>query len=423
MPLLYWAFATAALALAFAAAAFDPTMLGEFFYHPRALALVHLVTLGWITCSIIGALYLVGPVALRTVIPATRLDHLAFTCVVVGVVGMVGHFWTGLYNGMAWAAATLLIGLTLVTYRIARPLIAAPIPAAIKLHVALAFGNLLAAGVLGALIGLEKQSVVRLPGFVLSNVFAHAHLAALGWATMMVMGIGYRLLPMLIPAAMPGSRWLLATALLLESGVVGLFIALIVDSPWVWLFAGLIVIALAVFGGQVVRMLVNRRPSPRGLVRPDPALVHIIQAMLYLALSVGIGLVLLASPASTTKLQLVFVYGVFGLLGFLAQLIVGVGARLLPLTAWMQAFVRSGFRTPVYSQYQMLDRRLQWLALGLWSIGVPTLAATLYMNSRRGVSYAAAMLFLATLVETINRVRIVWAARQLGPGTVPTCDE
>ena len=34
----------------------------------------------------------------------------------------------------------------------------------------------------------------------LSAAFAHAHLAAIGWAVMMVVGLSYRLIPMIVPA-------------------------------------------------------------------------------------------------------------------------------------------------------------------------------------------------------------------------------
>ena len=55
LPILYVALAHIALALAFAAVAADPRAVAGFFYHARMLAVVHLVTLGWITCSILGA--------------------------------------------------------------------------------------------------------------------------------------------------------------------------------------------------------------------------------------------------------------------------------------------------------------------------------------------------------------------------------
>jgi hypothetical protein len=35
-----------------------PVLPGAFHYHPRLIALLHLVTLGWISGSILGALYI-----------------------------------------------------------------------------------------------------------------------------------------------------------------------------------------------------------------------------------------------------------------------------------------------------------------------------------------------------------------------------
>ena len=64
-------------------------------------AIVHLVTLGWITASILGSLYIVGPIALRLWLPAGWLDYVAFALVVTGIVGMVAHFWLESYSA-AW---------------------------------------------------------------------------------------------------------------------------------------------------------------------------------------------------------------------------------------------------------------------------------------------------------------------------------
>src|SRR5215213_1061855 len=93
LPVLYFATAHAALALAAAAVALDPRGVSGFFYHARMLGIVHLVTLGWITASILGSIYIVGPIALRVSFPAGRVDYSAFALVVIGIVGMVAHFW------------------------------------------------------------------------------------------------------------------------------------------------------------------------------------------------------------------------------------------------------------------------------------------------------------------------------------------
>src|SRR4029077_18609430 len=92
LPVLYFGVAHVALGLACLAVATDPRGVSGFFYHARMLGIVHLVTLGWITASILGSLYIVGPIALRVWIPAGRLDYTAFALVLVGVVGMVAHF-------------------------------------------------------------------------------------------------------------------------------------------------------------------------------------------------------------------------------------------------------------------------------------------------------------------------------------------
>jgi hypothetical protein len=75
LPIFYFGVAHIAFALACLSVALDPRGVSGFFYHSRILAIVHLVTLGWITTSILGSLYVVGPVALRVWIPATWLDY------------------------------------------------------------------------------------------------------------------------------------------------------------------------------------------------------------------------------------------------------------------------------------------------------------------------------------------------------------
>lgn len=73
---------------------------------------------------------------------------------------------------------------------------------------------------MGVLLGFDKVHQF-LPGYVLSNVFGHAHLAAVGWVRMMAVGIGYRFLPMALPSMTPSAPTIYLSAFLLESGVLG----------------------------------------------------------------------------------------------------------------------------------------------------------------------------------------------------------
>jgi hypothetical protein len=52
----------------------DPRGVSGFFYHARMVGIVHLVTLGWITASILGSLYIVGLDCPADVDPGSGLD-------------------------------------------------------------------------------------------------------------------------------------------------------------------------------------------------------------------------------------------------------------------------------------------------------------------------------------------------------------
>src|SRR5437899_7646169 len=313
VPLLYFGTAYMSLALACAFAAIWPRAVAGFFYHSWMVAIVHLITLGWITCSILGAIYIVGPVALRMPMPARRWDYVAYGLVVTGIVGMVAHFWIEEFGGMAWSAATVTAGALYVVSRVLSGLRRSSMPASVKLHIGLACVNFVAAASAGILLAFDKVFHF-LPAFVLSSVFAHAHLAALGWATMMVMGVAYRLLPMVLPSRMPTGRPVYASAILLESGILGLFVALICQSRWTLFFAVVVASGLGTFIGSVVWMLRSPALKPVGAPRVDFAVLHAAGAGVSLLVAIGLGLALVVMPASSSSLRVAAAYGVFGLL-------------------------------------------------------------------------------------------------------------
>ena len=74
LPLAYYLAAYAAFGAALLVVAFDPSLPGTSFYQPRFVSLVHLLTLGWLTGSILGSFYIVGPLALGVRMPVTKAE-------------------------------------------------------------------------------------------------------------------------------------------------------------------------------------------------------------------------------------------------------------------------------------------------------------------------------------------------------------
>ena len=399
-PLLYFGFAHACLAAAFAATAVDPRGVGGFFYHPRMLAVVHLVTLGWISGSILGSIYLVGPLALRFPLPAGRLDHAAFGSFAVGVMGMASHFWIDRPPGMAWSAGLVTLTFAFVAARVLLGLRRAAVPPEVKLPVAFAFVNVLLVAGLGLLLAVNKSEPF-LPFGQLAGALAHAHLAVLGFAAMMVMGAGYRLIPMILPAAMPKGFWSYASAGLLQSGALGLTAALLAGRL-VLEAATLAVLGLFAFFARLLWILRHPRPAPRELPRPDVGVLHVLQSLVYLALATGVGLALAFAPQADWALALAMAYGVFGLVGFLAQIVIGMESRLLPLAAWLWSFAGGGYQGTPPSLYRTPLLSLQWANLALWTAGVPLLATGLAGDHERTTRAGAGLLFLAVVGNAVN---------------------
>ncbi len=405
LPLVYFAGSHLSLAAAAGALVLFPDLPGPFHYHPRSIGLIHLITLGWISGSILGAFYIVAPLALGMPFRAGRPDALACLLFWTGTAGMVGGFWFGRYDVVGVAALGVLAPLAFVGVRALAGLRRARIPAGVKLHVGLAFVNILAAASLGIALAFNRLSG-DLPWSPLALAVAHGHLAVLGWATMMIFGVAYRLIPMFVPAAMPSSR-LGISAVLLEAGTIGLTWSLISGrSPLVWVL--LVLAAFAAFFVQVRRIVQERRPRPVDLPPRDWSTWQTHTALLYLVVAAVLGLWLAVGGPDS----LAWAYGVAGLLGFVGQMIAGIAGRLLPMHAWYRAMARLGGAPPPVSVHRLIEPRLALLVLVLWSAGLPIVIAGLSGAGRVLVAAGGVTLCAGTLANAWHGALIVMRAGQ-----------
>ena len=218
-----------------------------------------------------------------------------------------------------------------------------------SLHLALAFVNIILAGVAGALMAATRLAG-HLPWSPLALALAHGHLAVLGWATMMIFGMGYRLIPMFLPAAMPSGPGLGISAVLLELGTLGLAASLV--AGWSPGPSGLLVLgACAAFFWWIRRTLRDRRPRPIELPRHDWSTWHTHLAVVYLVVAsvLGCWLAFGEPPIAVT-----WAYGAAGILGFVAQMVSGIQGRLMPLFAWYRALERGDGDLPGQSVHRLI---------------------------------------------------------------------
>ena len=405
IPFAYFGFAHVCLATAAIALVVSPTTFTGFFYHPRMTAVVHLLTLGWISASILGALPLVASMALRTRIPGARIDTVAFWSFAAGSHGMVSHFWLDAYGGMLWSALLVVLALIIVATRSLPAILDAPIAWGVRLHYAFGFANILMAAALGVAIGLSR-SHRALPGPVFENVIGHLHLAAVGWAVMIAIGTAYRLLPMVLPSAVPSGVGPLVGVLSLEVGTLWFTAALCFGVggrrfATLWIVAG-----LGVFLHQVVWMLRHRRRPARHRASPDWPRHHAFQALLCLLVASTLGLAISMEWVSEVQaLRLAPVYGVLGLLGFLGRLVAGMAAFLVPLASWLRAAQGQPPNALPPAPHRRDPKAYPTVAFWAWTVAVPTLATALYFEHAPLVAVGGTLLFVAIVSGGIDLAR------------------
>jgi hypothetical protein len=222
-------------------------------------------------------------------------------------------------------------------------------------------------------------------------MFAHAHIAAVGWATMMVVGLSYRLIPMILPAAMPAGRQLALSAVLIEGGLVVLVVALLAAPAIVPAGALLLVGGLGAFVSQIRTIVKRRLPRPPALPLRDWSTWQTHVAFLWLLVAAGLGVTLSFGAGGESTLTLMWVYGVAGLVGFLAQIVTGMQGRLVPFYAWYRAFdARNG--PPDVAANALPTPRFARPVFVLWTVGVPLLAVGLPSGSELAIRFAAVCL-------------------------------
>jgi len=143
-----------------------------------------------------------------------------------------------------------------------------------------------------------------------------------------------------------------------------------------------------------------------------------MQALLYAGVSALLGLSLALAPRSDTTLKLSAVFGALGLIGFLAQIVIGVESRILPIFAFILDNLHRDSCAPAPNPHAMIHRRTQAASLYSWSLGVPLLAAGVGFQNVSLVGGGAWPLFAASILAGINMIRVLrWAFGTFTPST------
>lgn len=287
---------------------------------PATLAATHLIALGFLGLVIVGALLQLLPVLAGAPVPRVLgVSRVVYPTMVSGIIALVSGFWSSSPGLQVAALAPIGVGVLTLAVALGLALRRAGGPVDTVRPIELAVAGLLLAAGLGATIVLAldaRVGLMQLPGWV----DLHLSWALLGWAGMLLVGIGTQLVPLfhLTPAYPAWFRDVAPTVLFLA--LLGLTAGHIGDDARLRAVGtGVALAVLAAFAVLTLRLQMARR-------RPvwDPTL-----SFWWLGMGCLIGVAIawvLDAPGVTL--------GVLALAGLAVAVPSGVLYKVVPFLAW-----------------------------------------------------------------------------------------
>ena len=423
LPLSFILTGLAALVTGFVWLAIRPTLLTTYHYNQNIIALTHLLVLGWICSVVMGVMYQLVPVALETKLYSERLATWQFALHVIGFVGMVWMFKTWNMKQVGHFGSVLALGVGLFVYNLTRTLLRVPKWSVVAtgiasslmwLSITVLAGLSIAAGkcaydstegvaVVGGvrtLVGGLRALGVFMSRFdAISAMHAHAHIGVIGLFTMLIVGVSYKLVPMFTLSEVQSQRRASFSMLLLNAGLLGAFISVLLHSPWKGLFALVICAALAVYGWEIAAIVRARKRATL-----DWGVKTFLTALGMLAPISVLGGVLAwpRLPLSVFTGQLENLYGFLALVGFVTFAIVGMLHKIIPFLVWFHSYSPYVGRSQVPTLAELYSERLQLTGYWTW-LGALAMAGAGILAQNETVERIGAVALLATLtLFTVN---------------------
>ncbi|MEO5814165.1 MAG: hypothetical protein ABIT20_02680 [Gemmatimonadaceae bacterium] len=381
-----------------------PELAAGMYLSPHAAGITHLFTLGWLTTTIFGALYQLLPVALGAPIRWPRIGHASFWTFAPGV----GLFACGVaesstplhHTGLALVTAGIVLAMINLTSSLHR----APRRDVTWAAIALAATFLVSTLALGVVL-LHNLHTGFLAGARVRVLATHLHVALVGWALIMMVGVSHRLLPMFLLAHGADTRWTKRALTFLALGIPVLAVGLETRfHAAAWIAVVLLELGVACF-------LLQARSFYRARVRKriDVGMRFAATALLFLAIAAVLGPAVLAAGADAPRLATVYV--LLGLLGGVVLFVVGFFYKIVPLLAWTVRYRDRMGRREVPTIADMFSSRIALVQLGTMGTALGVLALAIGSGSSRG-AYAGAALYLAGVLLFASQImRVAFGGR------------
>ena len=303
---------------------------------PSLVAATHAVVLGWLTLSIMGAVYQLGPAVFGGRLVSVKLGRVQFLIHITSVAWFTFAVRDWDVTAMGVGASGLLLSVTLFLVN-AVPAVGRPsgrsLPQIYAVTALGFFALTVAVGV--AYVGdLEHYWFAMTQG----RVAGHAHLGLMGWLALMVMGLSYQLVPMFEVVKRGVGRFGKAVLVVTTTATLVGALTLMADPGPAVRAAIAVGFAIGPLMWLIDMIQMLRARSRRKLDIHSRATAV---SLVFLALAMGVGVAAaigepVAPGGQPARLQLA--YGVLAIGGWAGTTLIANSLKIVPFLVWNARF-------------------------------------------------------------------------------------
>lgn len=392
VPMQFFGAAVVGHVLAWLGLAITADDLADFVGGPGpVLAAVHVLTLGVLVPTAMGASLQMLPVALGRPAPAARICDAVFWLTLPGGLALISGFATASRPAIIAGAVVTAGGIAAYAVTLGRVVRGAREPRPLVLHVWAALAALTTAAALALTLSFDYASPVLADHARVATT--HLVLAAFGFMGMLALGFSHVLIPMFAIGEAPGGWAADVSFATIFAAVVAAVLGLLIGLRW--LIAAALVTGLAGCGLHVSLMTRSLAHRVRRRLGPEFTLIRASWGLLLATLMLALAVTLDLPPATGPAL-----FGFLLLFGWLLTLLTGVLQRILPFLASMHTARATG-RTAAPTK--LTDDRPLAIHRYCHFAAVATVAL--------GIAFAVPGVVLAgALLGTVGAVAFAWFA-------------
>ena len=357
---------------------------------------VHLALIGFVSLTIMGAMYQIVPTILGKQLYSRKLAIIQFFLINLGLIGMFFGFISSsiklvfIFGILVVAGTYLFAYIIFKTIRNEKLILTLKFFAASTIYVIVivTFGILLASGAV-----YYVENVIR----------AHAQLGIMGWISMTIMGAMYQMLPMLSLKQLYSEKIGNIQFWLMNLGLIGIFLSYLANKTLlIVIFSFILALAVYLFGYNIYRTLTAKGEVKDKKEKMDISVRFFVVAIFYFIAAVTVGLLLIVGAINTWT-----AYYHLLLIGWVSITIVGAMYHIAPMLTWMELYSEKVGLETVPTFKQLYSEKLAEFLFWLFNIGVIGFFLSLIINFMIGIMIFGIILAIASYLFAYDMLRTI----------------